>query len=711
VRTFQYHLTEMMLLTQADRKALPPLYSQEKKGDQAIAYVKFFDPTGSGTWYAMEFDGTDRFFGYVTGLGDDELGYFSLSELQRSKGRMGLGIERDRSFRPTPLSQIKGLHEDADYNPFGNSLRPQTAADHAYDAKRNAEDAKKEVARQKRADARKDKKWGPRVTYEDAIEDVPSLNRDMGDNDPDAGAPTQAKGKEVMQQVTEAYREDYDDLVLKVVKKSHGALVRNSVIGDRVAMLLPQGDASGPEFRGKVLYSISTLTNQGKLKRGYVMNQAASALVQEAFTMHEANGVTSFKGFLREAREFENDTPVIIKIGNYTSRDGRRIPKGQRGNVTGSQVFGNSTWYEVNFDEYGTVMVKAKDIREEGVKESYLHESEHAVKASVLGLKPIKGKHQRYAFPKSLSYGGRSWEKQTSGGERWSKDSLSGITYNDAYGNILHVLNDKPLKEAFYKITYLDGRKERVIKFQGTADDARKKTAKAREDGKNVVDVETIPAQEYQLAEMGSIFSVLMGLDAESQKDGRPRFAWYAQGRIQSGLQRPVGDSYVVNGTGSYAQWVGGAPAAGGPIPFTGEQSYVDRMNTVQYARTKPVKLAAGRLLTFGRFLGEGDPEIKTIDLTTLRARQTRTNVRLSNISHQLYDSIPLDTIFGACTDNGFQPVQEDGEPWSGFIAGREGHTTIDLRIAGAGPRVTRKLSLQWHKHDTGRFEITAYVS
>jgi hypothetical protein len=98
----------MMLLTKANRKALPPLYSQEDKGDDAIAYVKFFTPDSSWTWYAMEFDGQDTFFGYVD-PGDyyAELGYFSLSELKSARGPMGLPIERDRHFDPLSLRDIK----------------------------------------------------------------------------------------------------------------------------------------------------------------------------------------------------------------------------------------------------------------------------------------------------------------------------------------------------------------------------------------------------------------------------------------------------------------------------------------------------------------------------------------------------------------------------------------------------------------------------
>lgn len=103
----------MMLLTKENRKKLPPLYSQENNPDP-IVYVKFFDPTGSFTWFAYEFDGEDLFFGKVFSsmCPDGEFGYFRLSELQHCKdnirGLKGLPIERDRFFRPKPLSQING---------------------------------------------------------------------------------------------------------------------------------------------------------------------------------------------------------------------------------------------------------------------------------------------------------------------------------------------------------------------------------------------------------------------------------------------------------------------------------------------------------------------------------------------------------------------------------------------------------------------------
>lgn len=95
-----------MLLTKANRKSLPPLYSQEDKGEDAIVHVKFFTPDSSWTWYATEFDGEDIFFGLVDGH-DEELGYFSLKELASVRGRLGLKIERDRYFIPKTISECR----------------------------------------------------------------------------------------------------------------------------------------------------------------------------------------------------------------------------------------------------------------------------------------------------------------------------------------------------------------------------------------------------------------------------------------------------------------------------------------------------------------------------------------------------------------------------------------------------------------------------
>lgn len=97
----------MKILTKENVKKLPPLYSQENKGDNAIAYIKFFNPTGSQTWYITEYDQEDTFFGLYTDSTEQELGYFSLSELKAFKGLFGLGIERDMYFEPTEIKNLR----------------------------------------------------------------------------------------------------------------------------------------------------------------------------------------------------------------------------------------------------------------------------------------------------------------------------------------------------------------------------------------------------------------------------------------------------------------------------------------------------------------------------------------------------------------------------------------------------------------------------
>ena len=95
----------MKLLTQEIRKKLPPLYSQEDKGGEAIVHVKFFTPDSNWTWLATSFDGEDIFFGLVEGF-EKELGYFSLKELESVRGGLGLPIERDLYFQPKMLKEI-----------------------------------------------------------------------------------------------------------------------------------------------------------------------------------------------------------------------------------------------------------------------------------------------------------------------------------------------------------------------------------------------------------------------------------------------------------------------------------------------------------------------------------------------------------------------------------------------------------------------------
>jgi len=95
----------MKLLTAEIRNRLPPIGAQSESSDP-IVYARFFCPWNHWVWLAYEYDGEDLFFGLVKGF-CDELGYFSLSEMEGIKGPMGLTIERDIHFNPKPLSQCK----------------------------------------------------------------------------------------------------------------------------------------------------------------------------------------------------------------------------------------------------------------------------------------------------------------------------------------------------------------------------------------------------------------------------------------------------------------------------------------------------------------------------------------------------------------------------------------------------------------------------
>lgn len=98
------------MMTAELRKALPALYSQDGKGDDAVVYVHYFSPYSGWDWYGMEFDGTDEFFGLVRGF-DTELGYFSLMELSEAKVQIGSllmpAVERDLYWTPKTLGEIR----------------------------------------------------------------------------------------------------------------------------------------------------------------------------------------------------------------------------------------------------------------------------------------------------------------------------------------------------------------------------------------------------------------------------------------------------------------------------------------------------------------------------------------------------------------------------------------------------------------------------
>ena len=86
--------------------SIPNLYQTEHLQDP-ICHIKLFTPDSNWSWFIIEHSKTDNktCYGYVIGF-ENELGYFNLEELQGLRGNLGLPVEIDTAFKPTPLSVV-----------------------------------------------------------------------------------------------------------------------------------------------------------------------------------------------------------------------------------------------------------------------------------------------------------------------------------------------------------------------------------------------------------------------------------------------------------------------------------------------------------------------------------------------------------------------------------------------------------------------------
>lgn len=91
----------MKLLTKEVLERLPALGTTDNLSlDDHVLQVKFFDPYGSWSWFAVEYDPQQKlFFGWVNGF-EKEWGYFSLEELESLTFAGMPRIERDLYFAP-----------------------------------------------------------------------------------------------------------------------------------------------------------------------------------------------------------------------------------------------------------------------------------------------------------------------------------------------------------------------------------------------------------------------------------------------------------------------------------------------------------------------------------------------------------------------------------------------------------------------------------
>ena len=124
----------MKIMTLDIMKKLPARYANESIGLDAPVVFKLFYPDFDWTWFISEgtpyvknasgeqeeFENYQAvldagytaddieewvFFGLVDGF-DAELGYFHLSELLATKGKMGCSIERDKYFADATLKEV-----------------------------------------------------------------------------------------------------------------------------------------------------------------------------------------------------------------------------------------------------------------------------------------------------------------------------------------------------------------------------------------------------------------------------------------------------------------------------------------------------------------------------------------------------------------------------------------------------------------------------
>lgn len=99
-------MVKMKLMTKEIQKKAQKQYLRGTDMDQDIV-AKFFDPTGEWQWFLMNQDpkDPDYLWGIVKGF-EVEMGSFSLSELEAIKRPYGLGIERDRFFKPMKAQDV-----------------------------------------------------------------------------------------------------------------------------------------------------------------------------------------------------------------------------------------------------------------------------------------------------------------------------------------------------------------------------------------------------------------------------------------------------------------------------------------------------------------------------------------------------------------------------------------------------------------------------
>ncbi|PTT76539.1 MULTISPECIES: DUF2958 domain-containing protein [unclassified Chryseobacterium] len=96
----------MKLITETLEKRFAEIGDQSEI-DNPVIIAKFFNPCGSQTWYAVEYNPENHIcYGYVTGMWEDEWGTFSIDELEAVQLPFAMTIERDIYFKEIRFREL-----------------------------------------------------------------------------------------------------------------------------------------------------------------------------------------------------------------------------------------------------------------------------------------------------------------------------------------------------------------------------------------------------------------------------------------------------------------------------------------------------------------------------------------------------------------------------------------------------------------------------
>ena len=97
----------MKLFTKAIEAKAQAQFPLGNEMEKQVVVAKFFNPTGTGTWYLVNQDPQDNDYLWgICHIFEWEVGSFSKSELENFRGNFGLGIERDLHFEEVNAKEL-----------------------------------------------------------------------------------------------------------------------------------------------------------------------------------------------------------------------------------------------------------------------------------------------------------------------------------------------------------------------------------------------------------------------------------------------------------------------------------------------------------------------------------------------------------------------------------------------------------------------------